>query len=108
MAIRMLPEADQCLIDFFERSEFVFWLIAHLILIPHAAAIWASYVRWGALPLAIGTSIASLFTAALFFESFGIEPASAIVVLHGCVVLLICGGIHLIVRNRAITVAAWS
>ena len=108
VGIRFLPYGEQCASDFFVRPEISLFFIGHLLLIPHAAAFWATFVRSGALPLGIVTTIASYIFLVLVLLSMSGREEPAIFAAFGTVVLVICGFIHRIIRNRAITVAARS
>jgi len=97
----VLPHADECVNDFFDASGPPFWLIAHLILIPHAAALAAMFVRWGALPLAIAIAIGSLFLSGSIFGAMQVDEDSPIVFMIGAGVLAICAACHIAVWLRA-------
>ena len=45
------------------------WLIAHLVLLVHVAAVASLYLRWGALPVAISVCVASIFLSITLFRS---------------------------------------
>lgn len=98
--ILFLPYGRECFKEFFERPGAPLWLIAHLILIPHAAAVAALYVRWGALPLAIGIAIGSGFVSGSFFAAIRAGDNHPAVFFVAFVVFTICGLCHIVVRLR--------
>ena len=71
LGISILPYGHEIVGNAMEdQPELWVWLFSNMILVPHAAAVFATYVRWGALPLGICCGIAS------FFMTFGIIIAS--------------------------------
>ncbi|MBM4076512.1 MAG: hypothetical protein FJ267_12845, partial [Planctomycetes bacterium] len=71
LGIGILPYGHEIVGDVITyEPEIWFWLFANMILVPHAAAVFATFVRWGALPLGICCGIASFFmTMALIIAS---------------------------------------
>ena len=87
--------------EFFRHPGPPAWLIAHLLLVPHAAAVSAMFVRWGALPLGISLAIGSLFLSGSVFSALRVNDNSVIVWTVAFGVLLICGLCHLVVWLKA-------
>lgn len=87
--------------EFFERPGPPFWLIAHLILVPHVAAVAAMYLRWGALPLSIGVGIGSLFLSGSIFSLLRVGPNDGIVWGVAFGILVVCIVCHQVVYLRA-------
>lgn len=62
LGIAFLPYGHDVVRDALHPDpEIWIWLFTSMIVIPHAAAVFATYVRWGALPLGICCGIASFF-----------------------------------------------
>ena len=87
--------------DFFYQGGAACWLVAHLILVPHAAAVLAMYVRWGALPLGIGVAFASLCLSVSIFQANRVGQNAPIVWIVTFTVLGICAVCHLVVWLKA-------
>jgi hypothetical protein len=98
-----LPHGPECFVDFFKALDHGLWLyyVAHLILIPHLAAVFAMFVRRGALPLAICCSFASLVFVFMVFVSLSTSVDSGLVPGAGLLVLAVCGFCHFVVWLRA-------
>ena len=92
-------------VEFLEDGPALFF-VAHFILVPHLAAIYALWLRWGAVPLAIGSMIGSIFVWVSFFEANNISERSGIVTLVGLLILGICAGCHWVLLNRIRHIAA--
>ncbi len=91
--------------ELFRDGPAVF-MIAHFILVPHLAAIYALWLRWGAVPLAIGSMIGSLFVCISFFEANRIPERSGIVTFVGLLILGVCGACHWLLLSRIRRIAA--
>jgi ABC-type Na+ efflux pump permease subunit len=104
--ITQLPDGYRCVDDFFRRPGPPFWLIAHLLFVPHAAAVAATFVRWGALPIAIGLSIGSGFLSGSFFNAIRASDNHPAVYLVALFVLGLCAASHLVVWLRVEAISA--
>ena len=102
----VLPYGPKCTADFLQHPGPPFWLVTHLILVPHAAALAAMIVRWGALPLAIGISFGSAFLTGLFFNAIRVHDDSPVVWFVGFAILGACGACHFFVWQRAEALSA--
>jgi len=91
--------------EFFRDAPAVFFL-SHFVLVPHLAAIYALWLRWGAVPLAIGSMIGSLFVWISFFEANRVNERSGIVTFAGLLTLGICAACHWILLTRIRHIAA--
>ena len=87
--------------DFFRQGGAACWLVAHLILVPHAAAVLSMYVRWGALPLGIGVAFTFLFLSVSIFEANRVGQNAPIVWIVTFLVLGLCAACHLVVWLKA-------
>jgi len=92
-------------VDFYRHGPVVF-IVAHFVLVPHLAAIYALWLRWGAVPLAIGSMIGSIFVWVTFFEANRISERSGIVTFVGLLTLGICAACHWILLSRIRHIAA--
>ena len=85
-------------------NQYDSWLIILLFaLIPHFAALVSLYVRWGAVPLAIGMTIAvyfSLFVVVIFFEQTNANNNLIAMWIFGLWMLALCVGCHIGVLLR--------
>lgn len=79
------------------------FIIAHLILVPHLAAVYSLWLRWGAVPLAIGTMV-GLFAVCVAAESV-LRLREAQFNFIGVCVLIFCAASHGIVLSRLRRVA---
>ena len=103
----LLPDGPQCVIDFFEGAFAApFWLVAHLVLLPHLTAVIAMYARWGATFLAIGGTIGYIILEVLIFEATGVPPNSPFLFFVGVGNLALCGVCHIVVWLRAEALAS--
>lgn len=91
--------------EFFRDGPAVF-ILAHFVLVPHLAAIYALWLRWGAVPLAIGTMIGSIFGWISYFQANRIQERSAFVTFVGLLILGVCAGCHWVLLNRIRHIAA--
>lgn len=91
--------------ELFRDGPAVF-MVAHFVLVPHLAAIYALWLRWGAVPLAIGSMIGSLFVCISFFEANNIPERSGIVTFVGLLILGLCAACHWVLLNRIRHIAA--
>lgn len=106
LGMTQLPDAHRCVDDFFRHPGPPCWLIAHLLLIPHAAAVAATFMRWGALPLAIGISIGSGFLSGSFFAAIRAPDNHPVVFLVAILVTGLCAACHLAVWLRVQAMSA--
>ncbi|MEI8382978.1 MAG: hypothetical protein WCJ09_22850 [Planctomycetota bacterium] len=88
-----------------------FWFEGHailalLLLVPHFAAVYALFVRWGAVPLAIGTMIMVYFAVVMLFNLIRPSPSGIYVLTF--VLLIICATCHILVLRLIPRVAARS
>lgn len=90
-------------VDFF-RSEGDA-VLSLLLLIPHYSAVYALFVRWGAVPLGFGTMIATYFGVILVFE---LQPNLGRLTVHliTFAMLIICIACHVFVVWRIPRLAA--
>ncbi|WP_373650865.1 ABC transporter permease [Schlesneria sp. DSM 10557] len=89
------------------------WVLTSMIVIPHASALFATYVRWGALPLGICCAIASFFTTigvimASTYNSRGVSTERSAMVVVSLFVLGGCALSSLAVWWRMKTIASQS
>lgn len=75
------------------------FILAHLLLVPHLAAVFALWVRWGAVPLAIGTMV-GLFAVWIVLGEVLFRMRDHQFNLIGVGVLILCGCCHLLVIFR--------
>ncbi len=101
-----LPYGPQNVSDFFNAEGAAVWLVSHLILVPHAAAALAMFVRWGALPLAIAVSFGSLFLSVSIFGALRAGHNDPIVWIVIFVVLAVSVACHVVVWLKAEAVCA--
>ena len=81
-------------------------VIAILLLVPHFAAVDALFVRWGAVPLAIGSMIAVYFAIVALFQIVQPSPDHFAVHLLTFLLLSICAACHVVVLWRIPYVAS--
>jgi len=89
---------------FFERAAGWFFL-AQFVLVPHLAAPLALMLCWGAVPLAIGGGIASLFGWISLFKAFRVGPNDEMVWIGTFFTLAICIACHFLVVHRVTRLA---
>jgi len=88
-------------------EEGVGWFfLAHFALIPHLAMVFALYLRWGFVPLAIAASVGSFFFSALIVESSGSGPH--LIGIPAFVVSSVCLICHFWIRLRIRSLVALS
>ncbi len=90
-------------VDFFRVDGLS--VIALLLLVPHFAAVYALFVRWGAVPLAIGSMIAVYFAIVALFQIVRLDHFFALNLIT-FVMLLICAACHVVVLWRIPYVAS--
>lgn len=91
--------------DFLDRAAGWFFL-AHFILVPHLAAYGATFLRWGAVPLAIGGAILSgTFWIGGVFNTFRIGPNDGFVGFVGVMTIVGCCAMHAVVIRRVVTLS---
>jgi ABC-type Na+ efflux pump permease subunit len=99
----LLPGGVECFHDFLDfqnRTQlFQVWFVSLLLLLPHVAAAFALYVRWGAFPLAIACTIGCLMLEVTIFSSQRVLD-SPIVALAALGNFFICGMCHVVLRVR--------
>lgn len=108
LAIELLPYGQLMTTAFLRRIEFLGWLLPHLLLVPHVTAVWATYVRWGALPLGIMTTIASFYLMAIFFWALDVRGPSVAIYVYGVGTLAVCVKCHYLLYHRALRSATRS
>ena len=91
-------------VDFFRDEGHL--VIAILLLVPHFAAVYALFVRWGAVPLAIGSMIAVYFAIVAFFQFVQPGPPGLTLNLLTFILLSICAACHVVVLWRIPYVAS--
>jgi hypothetical protein len=76
----LLPGGSDCARNYFGRGGGPASLFTSFyILVPHAAALAALYVRWGAFPVGVALTAAIGFLTAVFINVFHIGPTDKIV-----------------------------
>ena len=90
-------------VDFFRYDGLT--VLAILLLVPHFAAVYALFVRWGAVPLAIGSMIVVYFAIVAFFQFVRSDHHFILNVLT-FVMLSICAACHVVVLWRIPYVAS--
>lgn len=76
-------------------------LVTHLFLVPHAAALAALFVRWGALGIGMGIVVATGFLTALIITAASIPPTGPKVYLLGIAIVAISIPYHIAIMLRA-------
>ena len=71
------------------------FIIAHFLLVPHLAAVFAVWVRWGAVPLAIGTMIGHFALWVVVVETLNFREGALNTAAIG--ILIICAACHWLV-----------
>jgi len=90
-------------------EEGVGWFfLAHFALIPHLAMVFALYLRWGFVPLAIAASVGSFFFSALLIEGSGSESGPLLIRFAAFVVSSVCLSCHFWIRSRIRSLVALS
>lgn len=93
-------------IRFFQTTGAPLWLILHLILVPHLAAVAAMYLRWGALPLGIAAAIGSGFVTGSIFTAIRAHDDDPIIFFVDIGLVVICLSCHVVVWLRAEALSA--
>ncbi|WP_010588533.1 ABC transporter permease [Schlesneria paludicola] len=108
--VAVIPEGLDVTANVFENAGIAFVCVMHLLLVPHAAAVAALYVRWGALALGICASVCSFVVMILSAEFLAspVNAGSSFFVMFGFLLIVVCAGCHLAVRLRAESLAARS
>jgi ABC-type transport system involved in multi-copper enzyme maturation permease subunit len=83
----------------FIRHTPVLFFIAHFMLVPHLSAVYALWVRWGAVPLAIGSMI-GLFVLEVVIGEWLFRFHDDDFLVLGLLVLGVCAACHWIVLWR--------
>ena len=106
--IMVLPHGPTCFVDFFNIGPRGLWFfyVAHLMLIPHLAAVFAVFVRWGALPLAICTAIGLIVSTYFILVVMHARYDSRLTDVFGFAILGICVWCHSIVWREVGILAA--
>ncbi len=100
------PYGPENVSEFFKGEGAAVWLVSHLILVPHAAAALAMFVRWGALPLAIGVAFGSLFLSVSIFQAVRADHNDPIVWVVIFIILTMSAACHAVVWLKAEAVCA--
>ncbi len=100
------PYGPKNVSEFFKGEGAAVWFVSHLILVPHAAAALAMFVRWGALPLAIGVAFGSLFLSVSIFQAVRADHNDPIVWVVIFVVLAASAACHVVVWLKVEAVCA--
>ena len=114
LGIVFLPYGRDIVGDAMEHQpELWIWLFTNMILIPHAAAVFATFVRWGALPLGICSGIASFFVTmgmiiATTFATRGGSPEKEVMLFVSIFVLSACLISYFVVWQRMDTISSQS
>jgi len=114
LGIEFLPYGREIVTDVMEHDpEMWIWIFTNMILVPHATAVFATYVRWGALPLGICCGIASFFmTMGMIIASTvvlrGGRPESVFVLFVSSLVLFVCVLSYVVVWRRMATISSSS
>ena len=92
-----------------DEPELWVWLFTNMILVPHAAAVFATFVRWGALPLGICSGIASFFmTMGMIivstFATRGGSPEKGVMLFVSFLILSVCMLSYVVVWRRMDTI----
>ena len=106
LGVVLAPHGAEVTSSFFREGGAAFWLIAHLILVPHLAAVLALYVRWGAIPIAIGIAFASLFLSVSLFQAVRADHNAPIVWVVILGLMAVCAATHLFVWLKAEALSA--
>ena len=106
LGVLLAPHGADVTSAFFGEGGAAVWLIAHLILVPHLAAVLALYVRWGAIPIAIGIAFGSLFLSVSLFQAVRANHNSPIVWAVILGVMVLCAVSHLFVWLKAEALSA--
>ncbi|MEI8379219.1 MAG: hypothetical protein WCJ09_03765 [Planctomycetota bacterium] len=75
------------------------FILAHLLLVPHLSAVYALWVRWGAVPLAIGTMV-GLFAIWIVLGEMIFHFRDSEFNVIAAIILLVCVGLHFFVISR--------
>jgi hypothetical protein len=86
---------------FFDFPGPCLMLMTHLFLVPHAAALSALFLRWGALGVGIAIVVGTLFLTALFISAAGIPPTGPAVYLLGAAIVALSIPYHIAILLRA-------
>ena len=114
LGIVFLPYGHEIVGDaLHNQPELWIWLFTNMILVPHAAAVFATYVRWGALPLGICCGIASFFmTMGLIIVTAlatrGGSPEKDVMLFVSFFVLSVCLISYFVVWQRMDTISSQS
>lgn len=92
----LLPYGHESAMTYY-RGGPAFLFTAFYILVPHAAALAALYVRWGAFPVGLAMTAAVGFLTAVFINVFRIGPNDSIVYPIGCAIYGLSFVCHLII-----------
>lgn len=86
-------------VEFLDLDDPGPFILAHLLLVPHLAAVFALWVRWGAVPLAIGTMVGFFaMWIAIAEVMLGMRDHHFNVI--GLGVLALCAACHVVVLVR--------
>lgn len=114
LGIEFLPYGLDVVDSLMEHEPEVWvWLFTNMILVPHAAAVFATFVRWGALPLGICCGIASFFMTmgmiiATSFVARGGPSEKPVFVFVSFLILSACPLCYFVVWRRMDTISSQS
>jgi hypothetical protein len=115
LGIAFLPYGGDVVGDAMEHQpEIWVWLFANMILVPHAAAVFSTFVRWGALPLGICCGIGSFFLTMGMIIATTVatrasgSPEKAVLFLVSYFILSVCALSYFIVWRRMDTISTQS
>ena len=106
IGILALPRGFQSVHDYFSPFPRGIFFVSFLILMPHLAALTATFVRWGALPLAIALAFGTMFVSIAIFQSTGVSPENSFVTVYAMGIFGLCGACHLAVWLRINSLSA--
>ena len=75
------------------------FILVHLLLVPHLSAVYALWVRWGAVPLAIGTMV-GLFAIWIVIGEMVFRFRDAQFNLIAVFLVFVCVGLHIFVNSQ--------
>jgi len=93
--------------DFLNDAAALF-LISHFVLVPHLACLYSTWFRWGAVSLAIGTTLGMMAIWVSVFITFRSGDNDGIVATAGLVALIACSACHPLLLKRLDQIAARS
>lgn len=97
----LLPGSSRRYTDFGNEPEVFLWLVSLMVLLPHIAAILSTLTRWGALPIAICTTIGCMFLSVMIFSGLRVPRHSPVVFFVAALFFLASAMCHVFVRLRS-------